>query len=171
LPAGNGKRFLNRAGWTNRILGGWQASGIVSFQTGFPFTVQSGQDFANTGTLNARPDRTCSGQGKKTVESWFDTSCFTTTALAAALASGQPRFGNSGRNILDGPGVNNWDLALLKDFQISERFKLEFRSEFFNAFNYAHFGNPGAVVGNPTIGIITNAGEPRDIQFGLKLSF
>lgn len=171
LPVGNGKRFLDRAGRINQVLGGWQASGVVSFQGGFPFTVQSGQDFSNTGSSNARPDRTCSGQGKKTVDSWFDTSCFTTAALATALASGQPRFGNSGRNILDGPGLNNWDLALLKNFRLSERFGLEFRSEFYNAFNFAHFGYPGAVVGAPTFGIITTAGQPRDIQFALKLSF
>jgi hypothetical protein len=92
--------------------------------------------------------------------------------LAAALASGHPRFGDSGRNILDGPGLSSSDLALLKDFQLTERFKLEFRSEFFNAFNHPYFGHPGAVIGSPTFGVLTTtAGAPRDIQFGLKLSF
>jgi hypothetical protein len=172
LPVGKGKRFLDHAGWINTILGGWQSSGIISYQSGFPFTVESGQDFSNTGSSNQRPDRICSGEGKRTVNSWFDTSCFTTTALAAALASGHPRFGDSGRNILDGPGLSSSDLALLKDFQLTERFKLEFRSEFFNAFNHPYFGHPGAVIGSPTFGVLTTtAGAPRDIQFGLKLSF
>ena len=171
LPIGKGKRFLDRAGWVGQVLGNWQTSGVVSLQSGFPFTVQSGQDFSNTGTLNARPDRTCNGAGNRTVDSWYDTSCFTTVALNAALTSGQPRFGNSGRNILTGPGTDNWDLALLKDFQLTERFKLEFRSEFFNSLNHARFGYPGGIVGSPTMGVITTAGEPRDIQFGLKLSF
>jgi hypothetical protein len=170
LPVGNGKRFLNRGGAINQVLGGWQVSGITQFQSGFPFTVRS-QDFSNTNSSNPRPDRTCSGVGKKTTSSWFDASCFTITALQAALAAGTPRFGNSGRNILDGPGFNNWDLALLKRFQLTERFKLEFRFELYNMWNYAHFGNPGTRVGSPSIGVISSAGEPRDIQFGLKLSF
>lgn len=170
LPLGKDKRFLNRAGWVNQIVGGWQASGITAFQSGFPFTVQA-SDFSNTGSTNPRPDRTCSGVGKKTINSWFDTSCFTVVALQAALNAGSPRFGNSGRNILVGPGFNNWDFALLKHFQLTERFRLEFRFEMYNMWNYAHFGIPGTRVGNPTEGKLLSAGEPRDIQFGLKLSF
>lgn len=171
LPVGQGKKFLSNSGWINTILGGWQASAIVSYQSGFPFTVQSGQDFSNTGSTNPRPDRICNGEGQKTVDSWFNTNCFTTTALAAALASGNPRFGDSGRNILDAPGLEDYDLAILKDFALSERFKLEFRSEFYNAFNHPYFGVPGAVIGSPTFGVITSAGAPRDIQFGLKLFY
>jgi hypothetical protein len=171
LPIGQGKRFLGNTGWLNNVIGGWQTSAIVSYQSGFPFTVQSGQDFSNTGSSNPRPDRTCGGEGQKTVNSWFNTNCFTTAALAAALASGQPRFGDSGRNILEAPGLENWDLAILKNFTLSERFKLEFRSEFYNAFNRPFFGNPGTVIGSPTFGVVTTAGSPRDIQFGLKLSY
>ena len=64
------------------ILGGWQISGITSFAGGFPVTVFADADYSNTGTLSPRPDRTCSGQGPKTLDQWFDTSCFTTAALA-----------------------------------------------------------------------------------------
>jgi hypothetical protein len=183
LPVGHGQRFLNTQGWVDRILGGWEFSGIVTFQSGFPISILSSQDFSNTGTLNARPDRTCGGVGKKTIDSWFDASCFTVASLEQALTNGTPRFGNSGRNVLDGPGLNNWDLALLKNIKISERFKLQFRSEFFNGFNFAQFGSPNTVcsgvgtggtcagVQGSNIGKIFGAGSPRDIQFGLKLSF
>jgi hypothetical protein len=171
LPFGSGKRFLNKGGATNVILGGWQVSGITSYQSGFPFSVLSSQDFSNTGTLVARPDRSCTGEGKKTVDSWFDASCFPIDSLQAALASGTPRFGNSGRNILTGPALHNWDLAFMKRFKFSERFDLQFRAEFFNTFNFAQFFPPETHVGNPNIGKISRAREPRDIQFGLKLTF
>jgi hypothetical protein len=105
------------------------------------------------------------------VSSWFDASCFNTDALSAALTNGQPRFGNSGHDILDKPGVNNWDFALMKDFRLGESFKLQFRAEAFNIYNQAHFSAPVATVGNPNIGQISSAGDGRDIQFGLRLSF
>ncbi len=171
LPVGSGRRFLDRRGVLDRVLGGWELSGILSLNSGFPFSVLSSQDFSNTLSLNARPDRTCQGTGQKTVSNWFNTSCFTTGLLGQALASGRPRFGNSGRNILDAPGLNNWDFALFKDFLLTERFKLQFRAESYNLFNQAHFGNPNTVMGTGTVGQISSAGEPRDIQFGLKLSF
>jgi hypothetical protein len=109
--------------------------------------------------------------GSKTISSWFNASCFNTNALSAALTAGTPRFGNAGRDILDAPGLNNVDLALLKDFAFGERFKLEFRAEAFNIANQAHFGYPVNAVGNPAIGQLTGASDGRDIQFGLKLSF
>jgi len=171
LPVGKGQRWLNQSGAANGILGGWRFSAVWTIQSGFPFGPTSSQDFSNTGSVTARPDRTCSGVGHKTVSSWFDASCFTTTALAQALANGQPRFGNSGRNVLDAPGLNNLDFSMMKDFQFGERLKLEFRAEAYNVFNQAHFGFPVFAVGNPNIGQIGGASDGRDIQFGLKLSF
>jgi hypothetical protein len=168
LPFGNGKRFVNSGGVADKVIGGWQMSGIVSEQSGFPFTVGISPDPSNSGSANARPDRTCSGVGKKTISSWFDTSCFVAPTGFA--------FGNSGRNILDGPGFNNWDFALLKRFSLSERFKMEFRFEMYNMWNYAQFAMTGgpARVGNALEGQISatcSNCNPRDIQFGLKLSF
>jgi hypothetical protein len=171
LPFGKGQRFLNSGGLTNVLVGGWQVSGIVTFQTGFPFTVTANQDFSNTGSLSPRPDRTCNGAGPQTVAEWFDTNCFTTDALSQALANGAPRFGNSGRNILYGPGLQQWDVSFIKRNQLTERVGLDFRAEFFNLFNHPNFGTPGAAVGTSTAGQITSAGTPRDIQFGLKLRF
>ena len=171
LPVGAGKRYLNQGRVINGILGGWEMTGVLAFQSGFPLSVLSPQDFSNSGSSNARPDRICNGAGQKTVSNWFDTSCFTTSLLATALANGNPRFGNSGRNILDGPGYQNWDFGLFKNFKLSERFELQFRSEFYNAFNHANFGYPNMVIGTSTVGQISSAKDPRDIQFGLKLSF
>ena len=95
----------------------------------------------------------------------------------ARQIAGRPRFGNSGRSIIDGPGYQNWDFGLIKDFRLTERFKLQFRAEFFNAFNQPPFADFG--VGNSysrvvtdvtadNYGQITSAGEPRNIQFALK---
>ena len=171
LPVGKGNRYLNRGGVVDGFLGGWEFSGILSFQSGFPLSALSGLDYSNTGSDQPRPDRLCNGVGRKTVSSWFDTSCFTTSLLEAALASGTPRFGNSGRNILDGPGLANWDFGLYKNFRLSERFRLQFRSEFYNALNHPYFGYPNMTIGSGTVGMITSAGDPRDIQASLKLEF
>jgi len=171
LPVGQGRRYLNTGGVANAVLGGWQVSGITQLQSGFPFTVGSG-DFSNTGSTNARPDRTCFGNGPKTIAQWFDTSCFNTTALQTALAAGTPRFGDSGRNILSGPGLNDFDFAALKHFVLSERFKLEFRAELYNMWNTPNFSYPHTSVTSASFGKITSTNGPaRQIQFGLKLNF
>jgi hypothetical protein len=171
LPFGAGKRFLDRSGWQNQVLGGWQVSGVTTLQAGYPFTVFAAQDFSNTGTLTPRPDRICHGKGEKTLESWFDASCFTNDYLLDALANGQPRFGNSGRNIIDGPGLIGWDLALLKEIGISERFKLQFRAEAYGVMNHLNPGDPDATIGSPNAGSIFDGSGERNLQFGLKLSF
>jgi hypothetical protein len=171
LPLGSGRHFLNQKGVANALAGGWELSAILTFQSGYPFTVLSPQDYSNTGSFSPRPDRICNGNGPQTVAEYFNTACFSVAALSAALTSGTPRFGNSGRNLLFGPGLNDWDVSLMKKTQISERFALEFRAQFFNLFNRANFSNPGLTVGTSTAGVITGAGAPRDIQFGLKLEF
>ena len=172
VPVGKGRHFMNTGGAANAILGGWQVSGITSFQSGFPFTVRS-IDYSNSGSNNSRPDRTCFGNGAKTLTAWFETSCFTTDALNAAAKVGNYRFGNSGRNILSGPGLNDFDFAALKHFYLSERFKLEFRAELYNMWNTPNFGYPGTSVSSPaTFGIISGTNGPaRQVQFGMKLSF
>jgi hypothetical protein len=171
LPLGKGRPFLNSGGLTNALAGGWELSGIITFQSGFPFSVSSNQDFSNTDAYAPRPDRVCNGTGPQTVAAWFDVNCFTTDALAQALANGTPRFGNSGRNILIGPGLQEWDLSAIKRNPITERLNLEFRAEFFNIFNHPNFGTPGVTIGTSAFGQLTSAASPRDIQFGLKLNF
>jgi hypothetical protein len=171
LPLGRGQRFLDHGGLVNGLAGGWELSGIITFQDGFPFTVLSNEDFSNTGSPSPRPDRICNGAGPQTVAEWFNTSCFTTDALSQALANGTPRWGNSGRNILVGPGLQQWDVSVIKRNQITERVGIEFRAEFFDLFNHPNFGPPGATIATSSAGLLTSAASPRDIQFGLKLKF
>lgn len=178
LPFGKGRQFLNGASpWVNAVAGGWDFSTIITAQSGTPFTVTSATDFSNTGSGNARPDRTCSGIGAKSVNNWFNQSCFTTTALATALANGTPRFGNSGRDIIPGPGLVDVDLSMIKRFSITEKVKTEFRAEFFNLLNHPNFALPNATIGSGSTGVISNTvplgnvGYSREIQLGLKVTF
>ena len=171
LPFGKGKRFLNSGGLVNALAGGWELSGIITFQDGFPFSVLANQDFSNTGAYAPRPDRICNGAGPQTVAEWFNVNCFSTDALGQALANGTPRFGNAGRNILIGPGIQQWDVSVIKRNPITEKMNLEFRAEFFNMFNHPNFGTPGATIATDAFGQLTSAASPRDIQFGLKLKF
>lgn len=173
LPFGAGKSFLNRAGWTDQVVGGWEISGITALMSGFPITIFADQDYSNTGSNNSRPDRICNGAGDKTRLLWFDPNCFTVADLSTALSSGNPRFGNSNRNILDGPGRFTWDGAMLKTFPLTERFRLQFRAEAFGFLNHANLGNPAAGIGPSARGTgqIGSATGERNIQFALKLMF
>ena len=171
LPVGKGRHYLNQSGIAAAVLGGWEGSGIVHFATGQPFTVGSAQDFSNSLSTSPRPDRICNGSGQKTVSNFFNTACFPTTSLATALANGTPRFGDSGTDILDGPGYKDWDLSLLKRIAIPEGARVEFRAEFFNAFNNVNFGPPNTTVGTGTVAQISSAGSSRAIQLALKVSF
>jgi hypothetical protein len=173
LPFGKGQQFLNSEGpWVDELAGGWDLSTIITAQSGTPFTITSASDFSNTGSGSPRPDRTCSGIGKKSINNWFDQSCFNTTALQTALANGTPRFGNSGRNILSGPGLVEVDASLIKRFSILDKLNTEFRAEFFNIFNHPNFALPGSTIGTGSVGIIANtAASSREIQLGLKMAF
>jgi hypothetical protein len=164
LPFGNGRRFLSNAGRSeDALVGGWDLTGILTLESGSPFSVSmSSNASANTGTF-VRPDRICNGtKSQKTLLAWYDMACFVTPA--------QYTFGNAGRNILTGPGLETLDLGLDKDFQIEGRFGLQFRSEFFNSLNHPNFGLPGNSIGSASAGkissVITNA---RQIQFAVRL--
>jgi hypothetical protein len=97
------------------------------------------------------------------VERWFNTNAFSFPAPGT--------FGNAGRNILDGPGYQNFNVSLVKNTSFSERVTLQFRTEVFNLFNHPNFGLPDNFLGSPTFGRITSARDPRHIQFGAKLLF
>jgi hypothetical protein len=172
LPIGKGRALLGNAhGVVNGLLGGWNVSGVLTAQSGFPLTVISANDYSNTGSVSPKPDRLCNGSGPRNINQWFDSSCFSTTALQTALQLGQPRFGNSGRGIIEGPRFDNLDFALLKRTRITERFALEIRGEAFNIFNHPNFLDPNSAFGSALFGRITSAREGRDIQVAAKLIF
>jgi len=163
LPVGRGKPFLNHAGPLTWILGGWQTNGILTIQTGLPFSPVLQTSTTNTGT-GSRPDVAKPVSYPRTLQRWFDPSAFTTPAPYT--------YGNAGRNILFGPGRTNWDMSLFKNFVIREQSRLEFRAEAFNVFNHPQFGLPNATIGNPQAGSITSTvGNPRQLQMGLRFEF
>ena len=148
------------------VLGGWQLSGITTVQSGFPFTVQEGDDHSNRLNLFFNlPDRVCKGDlppNQRTPDKWFDTSCFTVPA--------DNTIGNSGFNILDRDGIISQDFSLSKYFVLRESVRLQFRSEFFNAFNHPNFGAPTGLLESSNYGKIFSTSIPaRQIQFALKL--
>jgi hypothetical protein len=168
LPFGKGKRFLgSSSGIVNGILGDWQFGGVLTVQSGSPFTVTGGQ---------GRPNRTCDGAlsgSERTVERWFDASCFPLPASVPDPVAGgvYTPFGNSGTAILAGPGINNWDLSLFKSVRVSESKRFEYRAEFFNAFNHSQFLNPNGAILQGTTARILAARPSRQIQMVLKFVF
>lgn len=166
LPFGRGKAILNSAsGLTNKIVGGWTVAGVTYLRTGQPFSVSFTS--STQGWRSGRADAVSDGalpRGERSIDRWFDASGYSVPAPFA--------FGNSARNLLFGPGDIVFDVSLMKDTSITESIKTQFRAEFFNLPNHANFGNPGANISNPaSLGRITSAGDPRQIQFGLKLLF
>ncbi|MBI3679169.1 MAG: TonB-dependent receptor [Acidobacteria bacterium] len=149
----------------NRLLGGWEVSGIVLLQSGRPFTVTTARDISNTGGQN-RPNVAGSPRiDDPRPERWFNTAAFSDTLPAGVFA-----YGNAGPNLLISDGISNFDLSVFKNFRILERLSLQFRSEFFNAFNHANFGLPDANLASGTFGRVSQTSTlNRQIQFGLKL--
>ena len=178
LPFGPGKRYLSGAhGALRQVAAGWAVNGVTSFRTGLPLTVFDSANRTQTGGGTARANRVCDGNlstSQRIPTHWFDTSCFT--------ADRPGTVGTAGRRIIDGPGINNWDLYLQKRTRLGgERVGLEFRIEAFNAFNHTQFG-PGPnqttnLTGvdlnleSPTFGQFVSAREARVIQLGVRFTF
>jgi hypothetical protein len=159
--------FRNRTGPLGKLLGGWELSGIVTLQSGLPLAISQATNFnAFAGFGTQRPNRVGNPElraDQRSVARYFDTSAFTVA----------PQFtiGTSSRNPVRGPAYRNLDLALVKRTPLTDRFGLEFRAEVFNLTNTPPLGNPNVVLGTPGFGAITSAGDPRVIQFGLKIHF
>jgi Carboxypeptidase regulatory-like domain/TonB dependent receptor-like, beta-barrel len=177
LPIGKGQRLWDTGGVVDEIFGGWHVGGVFTIRSGFYFSPAIGFDPSNTGSFGlARADRTCNGNlssgqrdsmgVKKSLTNWFDVNCFPSPAAFT--------FGNSGKNVLEGPGEVTGDLALRKIFGITDRTNLEFRFELFNAFNHPVFGLPDNFItdGPGSTAVITSTVVPsRELEFGLKLHF
>jgi hypothetical protein len=173
LPLGRGNKAIEHP-WVERLIGNWQLSGIETVQSGLPFTPQLSYNPSNDGdTRNpVRPSWNPNFTGP--VIQGGPNQYFNPNAFIQPLAG---TYGNVGRNVLQGPGLTSTDLALAKNFKFSERFNLQFRSEFFNLFNHTNFNAPNPVVyasatggPSPTAGVITaTTTTSRQIQFGMKL--
>lgn len=170
LPFGRGQRFSPGNRVVNGLIGGWQMNLIGTIQTGNPVPISGANN-----NLASRPNST--GQSAKlsnrTAEHWFNTSVFVNPPLYT--------YGNVGRTLPDvrQPGVVNFDLSMIKDTNLIERLKLQFRAEAFNFVNHTNLGlvnsrfvpGPNGNNQSATFGTITSARDPRIIQFGLKLIF
>jgi hypothetical protein len=161
-------------GFTRRVLGGWQLSGITTFQTGAPLTPTLSNSEVNLGldpsgsNITARPDIVSSASYPKTQTQWFNTAAY----VAPQFLS----FGTAARGSLAGPGRNNWNLSLFKSFSMPfpgnpEGARVEFRGETFNTFNHTQFHDVNTSFGNTNFGQVTSAYDPRIIQLGLKFLF
>jgi len=164
LPFGRGAK-----GFKKYLLGGWQLNGISTLQTGLPFSVNAGVDRSLAGIGRDRADvlRQPDIYGGKArgemIQRYFDTSAFALPAVGT--------FGTSSRNYLYGPGLINFDLGAFKAFNFTERRRLEFRWEVFNALNKPNFLNPVSAFQNGNFGRITSARDSRIMQAALKLYF
>jgi hypothetical protein len=166
LPFGRGKAFMNSAPRAlDLVAGGWSINGITTMRTGSPLAVTVANNLLNTGTGN-RANKVCDDLSyPKTVAQWFDRACF-------ADPTDPYVFGNARQGAIRGPGLVNFDLSAFKNFSFTERHQLEFRAEFFNAFNNPHFNNPVTNRASGDFGRITGTIiTPREIQLGLRYRF
>jgi len=185
LPFGHGKKFLaGMSGFGNGVVSGWGIDGITTFQRGFPLKISySGStplEAANLGVSNIRPNVVpgCARKGPRSLSEWFNTSCF----------EAPPDFGPGTESrvdpVLRGPGINNFDFAVFKRTNVTERLGIEFRTEFFNLFNHPYFSMPATGFNGTATGPASNgfgvinstiqggvASPERLIQFALKFVF
>lgn len=175
LPLGQGHR-LAPGGVTGAILGGWQLSGVLQLQSGYPYTIDYKGDPINigggSGGILVRPNYVLGPTGmpvdpnlssnQRSTAKWFN---------AAAFVQPVYSFGTVGRNTMTGDGLTNLDATIARSFRLSERARLQFRTEFFNLANHSNYNLIGRIVNDPTFGIVQNQLPPRQIQFALKASF
>src|SRR5215813_4819240 len=160
-------KSVSGSGWKSRLANGWSFNAIFNAQSGIPVAVTQTTNFnAFAGFGTQRPNLVSDPNlpnDQQTTARWFDTSAFTTA----------PQFtlGTSSRNPVRAPHYRNIDFAILKRTDITEKIYIEFRTEIFNLTNTPPLGSPNTTFGSAAFGTIITAGDPRVIQFGLKLNF
>ena len=175
--------FSKRNDMVGKVLGGWQASGIVTYNSGLPFTVTTSNfDPAGSGIINAnpagRPILLCNPNenAPRTATQWFNTACFqanpANTADTAALGF-QNVFGNTPRGIVDGPPTHRVDFTMSKNVRFGENVRFQLRAEVFNIFNHTNFRGFSSLnnTGGANFGRIGTVRDPRTMQFGAKINF
>lgn len=168
LPLGTGRRFVNRGGIVNGVIGGWQLSSVFEAHSGSPFTPTMGTANLSGSLANHwYPNRVASGTvSDPTINQWFNPAAFVAPAAYT--------FGNSGRDVLFGPGYKDLDISLSKSFPISklrEGAQVEIRADAVDSLNNPNFGFPNASIGTLGVGVISSANTSRHIQLGARLSF
>jgi hypothetical protein len=167
--------FQKQENFVGKVLGGWQASGIVSYFTGVPFTVTSatydpaGIGFIPSAIAGGRPLLTCdpNANAPNTVDQWFNAGCF-----APQNATGiQNVPGDASRGSVDGPPTTRVDFTMAKNFKVAEKVSIQLRAEAFNVLNHTNFRNLSTARNAATFGQVTTFRDPRIMQFGLKVLF
>ncbi len=162
----------NAHGLLRWIAGGWRAAGILTVQSGAPFTVNlssaAGENVSPIGLVSGnnleRPNLAGNpNSGPQIAGEWFNTAAFAIPA--------QNTFGSAGRNVVTGPGLTTLDLSIQKDQTLHERLKLQLRFDVYNSLNHANFNLPGRILGAANFGVISSAGDPREMQFAIKVLF
>lgn len=176
------KLFHADSGWSNKLLSGWSLSGITTFATGLPIALMENDDNSLLGVTSAPVDvpelsgtgqlfagGSTSSKNPRTGEPYFNPNYFVTEPLG--------QIGNANRRFFSGPGLNNWDMALLKNTNFTESKALQLRLEAFNIWNHAQFENPNSLInsGYPSsgglFGVVTAAHDPRVLQIAAKFLF
>lgn len=149
-----------------KLIAGWQLSTILQAQSGNPVNIVTSNSMVNGLANTLRPDITGPAKVIGSADRWFDTSVFAPVA----------RFGNLGRNVVIGPRFNNLDIAVSRNIILTEKMRIQFRTEIFDLFNHTNFGQPGNMVGSPNFGRVTStrfptgeSGSSRQMQFAAKL--
>jgi hypothetical protein len=168
LPFGRGRRWINRDGWLNHVVGGWMMNGTIAAASGQPFTplvTGSVTDVANgvNGTLRADYDGTPIAIGDPTTLRFFNTSAFSIPAPGA--------YGSAGRNIIIGPGSFSFNMGLMKNFPVKGTRGVTLRVQASNALNTPVWGAIGTTVNAPTFGQVTSVRSMRSVQFVLRTAF
>jgi hypothetical protein len=164
LPFGKGERFASNTGLWDYLIGGWQFNGILTLQSGQPFTTSA----TDIGFLNENYAQRADIVGNpypsgfhKSKDEWFNTGAFAQPAIGA--------FGDAGRNDLRAPGIENLDASIFKNVPLGERLRWQTRLETFNTFNHTNFGFPNASISSPVYGTISSANAARVVQVAMKL--
>ena len=166
LPFGKHGKYLKTMKAVNWAVDGWQLSGITEFQSGLPLTINNPSNQLGGFTATQRPIQTAPAaydRGDRTLDKWFNTGAFT---AANAL-----QFGTAPRFPLYRPGINNWDTSLMRNFQLGDRFRLQFRGAFYNTLNHGQYNAPGNTLNTTTFGKISSGRDARITELALRIFF
>lgn len=168
LPIGKNHMLLSNVGpGLDRIVSGWRLNGILSANTGQPYSVSftSTDPGEPSGRANRVPGVPLTPAHQNWATGWFNPAAF------APIAAGTYGFGNSPRNMLFGPNFITYDAGVFKNTRINDRISLELRAEAFNSLNRTNFNNPNSNISSNTVGQITSDVSPRQMQFGGRIQF